>query len=115
MTRSAWTWCSRASGRPTAPFNGKRGYHLNGLVSLFPPKRGYKTRLHQAVAQFLDAKHRSASKVAEKLGLTRSSQKRGKLYGDTVDSSPLLARCEPYAAKVPQDAIVLTAGVRLSG
>ena len=44
--------------RPTAPFKGKRGYHLNGLCSLFPPRKGYKTRLHQAVAQFLDAKHR---------------------------------------------------------
>jgi len=35
----------------------------------------------------------------------------GEEVSETVESSPLLARCEPYAAKVPMDAVVLAAGV----
>lgn len=42
--------------RPTAPFNGVRGYHLNGIYSLFAPKKGHKTRLNQFVEEFLKAK-----------------------------------------------------------
>ena len=49
--------------RPTSEFTGKRGYHLNGLASLFPPRKGYKTRLHQAVSQFLDSKHRGTESL----------------------------------------------------
>lgn len=37
----------------TAPFKGIRGYHLNGLYSLFPHKRRFKGKLHQFVSQFL--------------------------------------------------------------
>ena len=95
--------------KPTAPFNGKRGYHLNGLVSLFPPKRGYTTRLHQAVAQFLDAKHRSIESL--KAWTNTFLAETWEEVSESVEASPLLARCEPYAAKVPQEAVVLTAGV----
>lgn len=41
--------------RPTAPFNGIRGYWLNGIYTTFPPKKGYKTKLHQMAAEFYDA------------------------------------------------------------
>ena len=99
----------RGEWRPTAPFSGKRGYHINGLVSLFPPKRGYDTRLHQAVAQFLDAKHRSIESL--KAWTNTFLAETWEEVSETVESSPLLARCEPYAAKVPMDAVVLTAGV----
>lgn len=43
--------------RPTAEFNGKRGYFLNGLYSPFKAKRGFKDRLHQMACDFLEAKH----------------------------------------------------------
>ena len=103
------TMVANGEWRPTAAFSGKRGYHINGLVSLFPPKRGYQNRLHQAVAQFLDAKHSSVEglKVWTNTFLAESFEQ----ISSTVEASPLLARCEPYAAKVPRDAVVLTAGV----
>ena len=94
--------------RPTAPFNGKRGYHLNGLCSLFPPRKGFKTRLHQAVAQFLDAKHRGTESI--KAWTNTFLADTWEEQGETVHASPLLARCEPYAGTVPQDAVVLVAG-----
>lgn len=40
----------------TAPFKGIRGYHLNGIYSLFRCKKGFKNRLHQMAEQFLEAK-----------------------------------------------------------
>ena len=95
--------------RATAPFNGKRGYHLNGLCSLFPPRKGYKTRLHQAVAQFLDAKHRGIESL--KAWTNTFLAETWEEQGETVNASPLFARCEPYAGKVPEDAVVLTCGV----
>lgn len=42
--------------RPTAPYSGKRGYHINGVYSPFPSKKGFKNRLHQMAVEFLDAK-----------------------------------------------------------
>ena len=95
--------------RPTSEFTGKRGYHLNGLASLFPPRKGYKTRLHQAVSQFLDSKHRGTESL--KAWTNTFLAETWEEQGETVNASPLLARCEPYAGKVPQDAVVLTAGV----
>lgn len=46
----------RGEWRPTAPFNGKRGYFLNGIYSPFRSKRGFVSRLHQMAAEFLEAK-----------------------------------------------------------
>lgn len=40
----------------TAPFKGIRGYHLNGIYSLFRCKKGFRNRLHQMAHQFLEAK-----------------------------------------------------------
>jgi phage terminase large subunit GpA-like protein len=40
----------------TAPFNGIRSRFLPGLYNTFPPKRGFKNRLHQFVSEFLEAK-----------------------------------------------------------
>lgn len=46
----------RGEWRATAPFTGIRGYHLNGIYALFPPKKPFKNRLQQMVAAFLEAK-----------------------------------------------------------
>ena len=76
---------------------------------MFPPRKGYKTRLHQAVAQFLDAKHRGIESL--KAWTNTFLADTWEEQGETVSASPLLARCEPYAGKVPEDAVVLTCGV----
>ena len=41
--------------RATATFRGIRGFWLNGLNTLFPAKKGYKSKLHQFAAEFYDA------------------------------------------------------------
>jgi phage terminase large subunit GpA-like protein len=43
--------------RGTQSFKGIRGYQANGMISLFAPKKGYKSKYHQMAADFLDAKH----------------------------------------------------------
>lgn len=54
-----------AAGRwiATKPFTGIRGYWLNGLNSLMPSKRGFRNRMHQFVAEFLQAKDGGAEAV----------------------------------------------------
>ena len=42
--------------RPTKPFTGIRGYWLNGLNTLFPAKKGFANKMHQFVAEYLEAK-----------------------------------------------------------
>lgn len=36
-----------AEWKPTLPFNGIRGYWLNGINSTLPPEKGFKSKLHQ--------------------------------------------------------------------
>lgn len=42
--------------KPTRPFNGIRGYWLNGINTLFKCQKGFVNRLHQMAADFLKAK-----------------------------------------------------------
>jgi len=42
--------------RATAPFNGIRGYTLNGIVTMLKAGRGFQNRLHQMADEFLTAK-----------------------------------------------------------
>jgi phage terminase large subunit GpA-like protein len=49
--------------KATAPFDGIRGYHLNGIYCLFRPKKPHKNRLSQMVAEFLKAKHGGTEKL----------------------------------------------------
>jgi phage terminase large subunit GpA-like protein len=49
--------------RATAKFNGKRGYWLNGLNTLFKAQKGFRGRLHQFAVNFLDAKKRGPEAI----------------------------------------------------
>jgi phage terminase large subunit GpA-like protein len=42
--------------RATKEFRGIRGRWVDGMVSLFAPKKGYKNKLHQFASEFLQAK-----------------------------------------------------------
>ena len=84
----------RGEWRPTAPFKGKRGYHLNGLYSLFPPRRGFKTRLHQAVVGFLDAKSKGAESL--KTWINTFLAETWKVENTAVETAGLQARARDY-------------------
>lgn len=43
--------------KPTALFNGIRGYWLNGINSTLPPEKGFKSKLHQFAVNAHDAIH----------------------------------------------------------
>ena len=85
----------------TAESSGIAGFHINELYS---PWR----RWSDVVRDFLNAKNNPETLktwVNTSLGETWQEQ------GDAVDEEGLYARREKYAAKVPNDALVLTAGV----
>lgn len=49
----------------TRPFKGRAGFFLNGINSIFPPRPGFTTRLHQGVETFLEAKRMGREKLQE--------------------------------------------------
>lgn len=94
--------------RPTQPFRGIRGYWLNGLNSTFPSKKGFTTKLHQFVADYLDAK--DAGEVGM---ITQVNTFRAETYERQYETTPiesLMKRREVYNATVPAGVFMLTAG-----
>lgn len=78
----------------TAPFGGKRGYHLNGIYSPFAAKRGFASRLHQMVVDFLEAKAGGAEqlKTWTNTFLAETWQEEAEI----LEASSVVGRCENY-------------------
>jgi len=93
--------------RATAPFTGKRGYHLNGIASPFPAKKGFVSRLHQMAAGFLEAK--AGGKEAMKTWVNTFLAETWEEQGTAIDAGPLYKRREEY--RVPAKVLCVTAGV----
>jgi phage terminase large subunit GpA-like protein len=97
--------------RPTAPFNGKRGYFLNGINSPFKAKKGFKNRLHQMAAQFLEAKAggRQTLKAWTNTFLAETWEEEG---SRPLETRPLTQRAERYAHDaLPEGVIIAIAAV----
>tara|TARA_Y100000593_G_scaffold89308_1_gene173284 strand:- start:237 stop:1976 length:1740 start_codon:yes stop_codon:yes gene_type:complete len=94
--------------RATSEFTGKRGYWLNGLNSIFPAKRGFKNRLHQAVAGFLEAKKRGQQGL--KTWVNTFCAEPWEEVEDVIEGHFLMARREVYN-ELPSDVLLLTAGI----
>ena len=80
--------------RATAPFNGTRGYHLNGIYTLFRPKKPHKNRLAQMVSDFLKAN--SGGEQTLKVWINTFLAETWKVKGESVDVKDLTERCELY-------------------
>jgi phage terminase large subunit GpA-like protein len=93
--------------RATAPFAGKRGYHLNGIASPFPAKKGFVSRLHQMAAGFLEAK--AGGKETMKTWVNTFLAETWEEAGSVLDADPLFRRREEY--QVPDRVLCVTAGV----
>ena len=91
--------------RPTAPFNGVRGYHLNGLNSTFSAKKGYKSKLHQMAGEFYDA-YRSgeAARIAWKNTFLCEPHIED---SEKVDPNPLYERQEDYTPQALPEGILV--------
>lgn len=95
----------RGEWRPTAPFNGKRGYHLNGIYSPFKAKRGYKNRIHQMAAQFLEAKHGGEETL--KTWVNTFLAETWEADGTKLEAGDISQRREDYE-KPPEQVLVMT-------
>jgi phage terminase large subunit GpA-like protein len=95
--------------RATYPARAMRGYHLNGIASVFRARRGYRTRLHQMAAEFLKAKAGGIQtmRVWTNTFLAESYQE----DAERVAASDLEKRAETYGATLPNGVLLLTAGV----
>jgi len=100
--------------RPTAPFRGIRGYWLNGLNTTFPPKKGYKTKLHQMAAEFYDAyTSGEAARITWKNTFLCEPHEE---VAERVDPTPLMERREAYDGQaLPDDVALLGAVVDVQG
>lgn len=77
------------------------GFHLNGLYSPWTP-------LYEAVAEFMNSKRdpmRLKTFVNTFLGETWEEQ------GEQVDEMDLMERCENWGEQIPEDILLITAGV----
>lgn len=101
--------------RATAPFNGVRGYWLNGLNSTFPPKRGFKTKLQQFAADYLAAE--KAGESALKSWTNTFLCESWEVKGEEIDHLPLLERCEDYreGGKIPEGVLCLVWAADVQG
>ena len=102
--------CWLASGSQTAPFNGVRGFWLDGLNSTFPAKRGYKGKLHQFAAEFYEA-YRSGQ-AALRVWTNTFRCKPVVQVIEKLDAQPILDRREDYTPdKLPNEIVLATCAV----
>lgn len=93
---------------PTNEFNGVRGFWLNGMNTTFPPKKGYKNKLHQMAAEHLDAKANGEEALIVWTNTFKAETHEA--IAEVANPHELLARCEDYGADIPAGCLVLVAG-----
>ncbi len=98
--------------RPTAPFNGVRGYFLPGYYSIFPSPKAFKGKMHEMAEEAHNAKHSQNPKETVRVWVNTFLCEGYQEDSDITPSiEPLLARCEQYDRNsVPKDVIVITCG-----
>jgi phage terminase large subunit GpA-like protein len=99
--------------KPTAPFNGVRGYWINGANSLFPKAKGYTSKLHQ-----FHAENEAAMAAQPEVKKVWVNEMRAELWNPDTEKTPpppyqpILDGREDYATEaavlVPEQALVLT-------
>lgn len=90
------------------PERGLKGYHLNGINSLFRHKKGYKSRLHQMVAERNSAKTKGPEVL--KTWVNTFLAETWEDDGEAVDWEPLMARRENWG-EFPAGGLIVTAGL----
>jgi len=94
--------------RPTAPFAGRRGYHLSGIYSPFRVKKGYRNRLHQMASQFLEANSGGEETLKTWVNTFLAETWTGK--AETIEPLEVMQRREDYGPELPEGVLVLTWG-----
>jgi phage terminase large subunit GpA-like protein len=94
--------------RPTAPFSGVRGFHLNGIYAPWPCQKGFQSRLHQMAVEHLRAvkKGEAALQVWTNTFLCELWE----VKCEEIDHQGLVERAEEYSPeKVPMGVIIVLA------
>ena len=95
--------------RATADFKGKRGYHLNGIASPFKAKKGYSSRLHQMVSQFLEAK--AGGDQTLKTWVNTFLAETWEASGERIEFSDIEKRVEDYTPEsLPSEIVIVIVG-----
>ncbi len=102
----------RGEWRPEHPERTLRGYHLNGLASLFRHKRGYKNPLHQMVAEHLSAKRKG--KEVLRTWVNTFLAETWEDEGESIAWEPLMQRRENWG-DFPAGGYIVTAGADIQG
>lgn len=94
----------------TRPFNGVRGFHLNGIYVPWPCHKGFSNRLHQMASEHLRAvkKGEAALQVWTNTFLCELWD----VKAEEIDHKPLLERAEGYTPEtVPEEVIIVMAAI----
>lgn len=95
--------------RPTAPFHGRRGYHLSGLATTFRCHRGFKSRLHEMVSDFLTAS--KGGPITLQTWVNTFLAETYEEKGEIQDHQTLLSRGESYTPDaLPNEIVLLVVG-----
>jgi phage terminase large subunit GpA-like protein len=98
--------------RAEFPERTLRGYHLNGIASLFRHKRGFRSRLHQMVADHMSAKRKG--KEVLRTWVNTFLAETWEDEGESVAWEPLMQRRENWG-EFPAGGMIITAGADVQG
>ena len=98
--------------RPEFPNRTLRGFHLNGIASLFRHKRGFKNRLHQMVAEHISANRKG--KEVLRTWVNTFLAETWEDEGESVAWEPLLQRRENWG-DFPEGGFIITVGADIQG
>lgn len=93
--------------RATAPFSGKRGYHLNGVYCMFRAQKGFKNRLHQMAREHLEAQN--SAEMRQTWANTFLAET-WELEGEQPITAEVMGRAENYGPVLPAGVLALVAG-----
>lgn len=98
---------------PSRPKNRlKRGYRLNGINSLFPPRKGYASRLHQMVESYLEASAKGAMSMMVWTNTFLSKSYAPEELRVNWNKLEVMARGEDWPeGMVPRHVLAIVAGV----
>jgi phage terminase large subunit GpA-like protein len=93
--------------KPTQPFTGVRGFHLNWLYCPWPAHDGFDNRLHEMATEWERAKKKGENsiKVIINTGLAECFAEQ---YEQPPEWDALLLRLEPYETPIPAPVVYLT-------
>lgn len=96
----------------TYPERTDRGYHLCGVANIFRHKQGFKSRLHQMVADHLEAKRKGRETL--RTWINTFLAETWEEDGESVPFEPLMQRRENWG-EFPAGGLIVTAGADVQG